>query len=363
MSEPIRFFLPGPTYVREAVRARLTAEMVAHRSEAFGRLYRAVTERLRPIFRTEGEVLVATSSATLLMQAALQSTVGRRALHLVNGAFSGRWGEIGRSLGLESDRVEVPWGEAVDPDLLRQALRRRGYDAVTLAHSETSTGVLNPLEDLSRVVHEESDALILVDAVSSLAGAPVEVDEWELDVVLTASQKALALPPGLAFVSFSERAATRAERVERRGFYTDLLRYRDKHRAGGTIATPAVSLFRAADLQLARILEEGIERRWRRHRECLDRIAAWAGERGRAFLPDDHRSPTVSCLRPPAGVAAPSVVAGAAARGYTIGGGYGRLEPETFRIGHMGEVTPDDVDSLLGCLDEVMAQAAATAAG
>lgn len=356
MEEPIRFFLPGPTYVRREVREAMTAELIGHRSAACRELYLSVTPKLSPIFRTAGDVFVATSSATLVMQAAVQSTVRGRVLHLVCGAFSQRWHDISRSLGYAADKVEVPWGEAVDPDLVRQALRRKRYDAVAFAHSETSTGVLNPAQEIAAAVREESEALVLVDTVSSMAGARVEVDDWGLDVVLTGSQKALSLPPGLAFFSLSGRAVSRAEQVENRGFYTDLLRYRDKHQADGTITTPAISILFAADLQLGRILDEGMEARWQRHLEGQRLVTEWAESRGFAFLASHHRSPTVSCLRPPAGVEAPELVKRLAERGFTIGAGYGKLKPETIRLGHMGEVTPAAIDSVLLEIDNVLAE-------
>jgi predicted phosphoserine aminotransferase len=352
--EPIRFFLPGPAYVLEEVRAALTGPMAAHRSPVFKEVYRDVTEGLRPVFRTDGEVLTATGSATLFMESAVVSCVERDVLNLVNGAFSERFHAICRTDGKDADRIAVPWGRAVDPDLVRQALRRKRYEAVTLVHNETSTGVLQPLAELARVIREESDALILVDAVSSLGGAPVETDDWGLDVVLTASQKALALPPGLAFVHLSERAARRAEGVTRRGFYTDLLRYRDYHRGGGPITTPAVSIFYAARHQLGRIAREGIDERWRRHQACARMVAGWAGPRGVSYASDPaFTSPTVSCLRPPEGIAPAAVVAGLAERGFTVASGYGELKASTFRIGHMGEVAPADLEPLLVALDEI----------
>ncbi len=160
-----------------------------------------------------------------------------------------------------------------------------------------------------------------------------------LDVVLAGVHKALAAPPGLVCFTLSERAAERAAALPQRGFYTDLLRYRDKHRAGGTITTPAVSGVYALDRQLDRMLAEGMESRWARHRQLQAMTAAWAAERGFTFpAPEPARSPTVSCLRPPAGIAAPDLVAGLAERGFIVGGGYGPWKPETFRIGHMGEV-------------------------
>lgn len=354
-AEEIRFFLPGPAYVLEDVRRALTAPMVAHRSPEFKDLYRSVTERLKPVFRTQQEVLTATGSATLLMELAVVSTVRRDVLHLVNGAFSARWHAVSLAAGKQADRIDVPWGRAVDPDLVRQALGRKRYDAVTLVHNETSTGVVNPLEDIARGVKESSDALILVDAVSSLGGAPVETDAWGLDLVLTGGQKALALPPGLSFFTASDRALEQAETVVPRGFYTDLLRYRDKHEAAGPITTPMISAFYAADVQLDRILNEGMEARWQRHRELAEATSEWVEARGLTWACDRaHRSWTVSCLRPPPGVAAPEVVAAAAEKGYTLGPGYGDFKPTTFRIGHMGEVRPRDLARLLAVLDDVL---------
>jgi aspartate aminotransferase-like enzyme len=355
MTEPIRFFLPGPSYVLEDVRLAMARPLIGHRSPAFKELYARLAARLPAVLRTRGDVLLATASSTLVMESALVSLVRGPVLHLVNGAFSERWLAISRSVGRDADHVAVPWGEAVDPDLVRQALRRRRYDAVALVHNETSTGALNPLAELARAVREESDALVLVDTVSSLAGAPIETDDWGLDVVLAGGQKALALPPGLTLFTLSDRAAERGAAVERRGFYTDLLRYRAKHREGGTITTPAIPLVYALDLQLDRILAEGMEARWRRHGELQAATAAWAAERGFAFASAaGARSPTVSCLRPPAGISAPELVRALAEQGFTIGGGYGDWKPTTFRIGHMGEVRRADLDALLQAIDQVV---------
>ena len=160
MPEPIRFLLPGPTHVREELLAALQRPVVAHRSPAFRQLYASLGPRLQRLFRTRSEVLISTSSATLAMEIAVRSTVRRRVLCLTCGAFSERWQAISRSVGLDADRVSVPWGRAVDPSLVRSALRRRSYEAVTIAHNETSTGVMSPLAEIAAVVREESDALI-----------------------------------------------------------------------------------------------------------------------------------------------------------------------------------------------------------
>jgi aspartate aminotransferase-like enzyme len=334
--------------------------VVGHRSAEFRPVYARITDRLKPVFRTTRDCMMATSSSTLLMEAALVSLTRRDVLHLVNGSFSERWRDVGRSLGRESDEISVPWGEIVPPDLLRAALRRKRYEAVTMAHSETSTGVLNPVAELAAVVREESDALVLVDAVSSLAGAPLETDGWALDFVFSGSQKGLAAPPGLAVFAFSERAERRAESIPHRGFYGDLLRYRDKHREGGPITTAAVSLAYALDVQLERIEAEGLEARWRRHAALLAETTAWAAANGCGFASTAAgRSPTVSCLRPPAGVEAGNLVRRTKERGFTLGGGYGQFKGSTFRIGHMGEVQSLDLAALFAALSEIIEEIAA----
>ena len=353
--ERIRYFVPGPAFVRQEVREAMTREIVPHRSSSFLDLYGALSPRLQEVFRTTGDVLVATSSSTLVMEAALISTVESEVLNLTCGAFSERWHSIARSLGKSADRVSVPWGQSVDPDLVRSALRRKPYEAVTIVHNETSTGVMNPLEEIARVVREESDALVLVDAVSSLAGAPVETDAWSLDVVLAGTQKALATPPGLTVFSLSERAADRARAIQHRGFYTDLLRYRDKHRSGGTITTPAIPIVYALGYQVERILEEGLENRWQRHRRLAERAAQWvASVGGEVVAAPDARSWTVTCFKPQDGVSAPALRQRCGERGWTIGGGYGDWKSSTVRVGHMGDVQMTDLEALIVNMEECM---------
>ena len=365
-TEPIRFFLPGPAYVTEAARQAMTAPVVGHRSPTFKEVYGRLAAGLPPIFRTARDTPFATGSATLVMEMAVLNTVSSRVLSLVCGAFSERWHAISLALGKRADRVDVPWGRAVDPDLVRRALRRvraatgageRGYDAVTVVHNETSTGVVNPLAEIARAVREESDALVLTDAVSSLGGIPVETDAWGLDWVLAGSQKALAAPPGLVPFTVSERAEARAREVAPRGYYTDLIRYLDQHRKGGPITTPAVPVAYALDHQVRVIAREGLEARWARHERLRGRVDRWlegrGGELGFASAPAAGvRSPTVSCLRPPADLPAPELVGRLARAGFTLGGGYGAWKPDTFRIGHLGEVRESDLDALLEAIEE-----------
>lgn len=354
----IDFFLPGPTWVRDGVLQSLAGPMMGHRSARFKDLYASLVPRLQQVFRTQGDVLIASGSATLVMESAVISTVDSKVLNLTCGAFSERWHAISKAVGKDADRVDVSWGRAVDPDLVRQALRRQHYEAVTTVHSETSTGVLNPIQEIAQVVREESDALVLVDTVSSLGGARVEVDAWGLDVVLASTQKALAVPPGLTLFSLSERAADRAEGIENRGFYTDFIRYRDQHRKSGTVTTPALPVLYALDRQLDVIQEEGMEGRWERHLGLQAMTTKWARSRGFEYASQaGARSPTISCLRPPETLSAPELVSALAERGVVVGGGYGAWKPETFRIGHMGEVRGRDLERLFVIINEILAAA------
>lgn len=356
MEQPVRFFLPGPTWVPEEVLAAMTRQPVGHRSSEFMELYGSLSDRLKRVFRTSRDVVTVTSSGSLCWDIALASTAPTEVLCLTNGAFSERFLTAAKSRGLSVDQIAVPWGQTFDPALLRDALRRKRYQAVTLAHNETSTGVLSPLAELAEVVHAESDALLFVDAVSSLAGAELEPEPWGIDFLFTGAQKALALPPGLAFFTVSERFEARAAEVEHRGFYTDALRYLEKHRGGSTVTTPAVCTFFALDVQLDRILAEGMEARWQRHLAMRRRTEEWvAGNDFTYGSSADAPSPTVSCVKPPEEIEAPALVKALKARGVTVGGGYGKWKPTSLRIGHMGEVGLDDLEALLSTIDDVVA--------
>ena len=364
MSEDIRYFLPGPTYVPEAVRQAMTQPMMGHRSAGFKEIFRRVSEGLPAVFRTSRPVLIQTSSGSLIWDMAVVSSVRENVLNLTNGAFSERFHTTSKAWGRQADQVSVPWGQPIDPDLVRQALRRKRYEAVTLAHNETSTGVLSPLAEIAAVVRDESDALILVDGVSSVGGARAEAEEWGIDLLFTGSHKALALPPGLALVTLSERFVERAEKIENRGYYTDLLRYLKKHHDGATVTTPAMPQYFALEVQLERLASEGMEARWQRHLDLRSHTEAWAADSGFTYASDaSGASPTVSCLRPPEGVDPRELVQRMAERGFTLGGGYGAWKPETIRIGHMGEVRPGDLERLLAAIDETVAEMLAGRAG
>lgn len=359
--KPGRFFLPGPTEVHPDVLAAQAQAMIGHRGAGIQELMGRIGEGLKPIFVTEEPVFVSTSSATGLMEAAVRNgVVGGKVLALVNGAFSSRYAEIARMCGHEVEAWEVTWGGVHPADELAERLAAGHYDAVTLSQSETSTGALQDLESLAAVCRGHEGTLLLVDSVTGIPGVETRTDEWALDFVLTGSQKGFALPPGLAFGVASAAMMERAADAPGRGWYFALDRLMRQLVNNQTPATPAVSLLYALDVQLARIAEEGIETRWQRHLDMQQRTVDWIHQmrdEGVAidfFAEEGHRSPTVTTVRMPGDAGSPAVVAEMKARGWVIGGGYGKLKESTFRIGHMGDHTVGELDLLLDELADVL---------
>ncbi len=357
-----RFFLPGPVEVHPDVLEAQTRPMMGHRGADAQAFMRPIHENLQRVFRTERPVFVSTSSATGLMEAAVRNAGRTRLLSLVNGAFSKRFADIARACHFEVDEIAVPWGEAHDPDVLRARLGESAYDAVTMVHSETSTGVLNDIAGLAAVVHEFDDTLVLVDSVTGFGAAELLPDDWGLDFVLTGSQKAFALPPGLSFGVASERMMERAAEAPNRGYYFDLEFFATNHAKDQATTTPALSVLYALEVQLERMLDEGMEARWARHATLAARTWAWVGEmRGSGvdlsvMAPEGRRSPAVTAVILPDGVSGSDVTKAVIERDWLVGGGYGKLKETTIRVGHMGDHTLEGLEGLLSVLGEVLSE-------
>ena len=355
-----QFFLPGPTDVHPEILAAGQRRMIAHRGKDMTALLTGIADPLKLLFRTERQVLVGSCSATGFMEMAVRSGIRNRVLALVSGAFGERFAAIAAACGREVVRLDVPLGRTIEPDILHDAIKRSDVDAVSLVHSETSTGALAPLQELAGVVHQFDDVMLLVDAVTSLAGSPVETDAWKLDFVFTGSQKALALPPGLALGAASERMLRRAKTIPERGAYLDLVAFHEAFTAGQPTNTPAISLFFQLEKQLERIAAEGgVEARWARHEAMRKTCEAWVADVGQrhgfSYLPDEgRRSWTVSCLKLPEGRNSKTITHALLAQGWTIGSGYGKLKETTIRIGHMGDHAVPALTELLGLLERVL---------
>lgn len=355
MNEPL-LLIPGPTNVAPEIAAAATAPMIGHRGPEIRELVGDILPRLQSLLGTESPVFPLPGSATSTMEAAVRNAAPGPFLHLVNGAFSGRWSKAREACGLPGDEYAVDWGQAHDPDELRRRLGERRYAAVTLVHSETSTGVLNPLPALARVVREHSDALLLVDTVSSMTAVELSLDEWGVDVCFAGSQKAWALPPGLVVCVVSTRAIGRAADAPGRGWALDWVENASRLEDHMTPTTPPISLMQQLQEQLRRIEREGATARYARHTALQAQVLEWAGERFAPFAAAGHRSPTVTPLRAE-GFVPTELVAALRPRGIVLGTGYGKTKAELFRIGHMGELDSSRLAWALGQLDECIAEA------
>jgi aspartate aminotransferase-like enzyme len=356
MSDDCRFFVPGPTWVRPEILQELTRPMMGHRSTEFKELFRRINSDLKTLFGTGQTTFVVTSSGTGVMQAALENCVNRRVLVTICGAFSERWFNIAQSLGYEVDRLDTEWGQPIDPDALADHLasRRAHYDAVTITHNETSTGVTNDVPALASIIRDEApEALVLVDAVSSLGGIPVRFDQWNLDVCLASVQKGLALPPGITVAAVSNAALQRATKHPYRGTYFDFLEYK-KHADGDSVpSTPSIPHFYALAKQLDDMIrKETLEKRFARHRTMRDMTIDRTASFTQLAANREHASMTVSALEP-ARMQAETLRSKMKERGFTLGGGYGQWKDTTFRIGHMGDMSVESLSRMLDALDEV----------
>lgn len=353
-----RLIIPGPVEVRPEILQAQTEWMIGHRSTAFADLFARLQTKLKQAFLTQYRVFVQGSSGTGLWEGASRNCIrdGKKALHLVGGAFSERWAEVSQWNGKEVDVVQVEWGQAHTPEMVEDALKKQAYDAVCVVHNETSTGVTNPIQDIAAVVRQYEDTLLLVDTVSGFLGIELRPDEWGIDIALTSSQKAFALPPGIAFAAVSDRVLERAKQVKNRGYYFDFLAIEESLRKNNTPSTPPISLMFAADRQLDDILAEGLENRWKRHIQMRDITLNWANARGfGGFAQEGYRSPTVTTVdNRERNVNVDEMAKFMGTKGFTIDKGYGKIKGKTFRIAHMGDMSIDTLEELLAGFDEFL---------
>lgn len=348
-------FIPGPTEVDEELRQIMSMPLLGHRDPKFVATVQDVCQNLKPLFLTEQNAAFETCPGTALMEAGIRNFVprGGKTLHLVGGAFGKRWHKVSASCGRDAAAIERPMGEAHSTDEVAQHLQQHpDTAAVCITHNETSTGVIQPLADLAATVRQHApDAMIMVDVVTSLAGAELRFDDWGLDWAFAGTQKCLALPPGLGVYAVSDRALQRAATVDERGFLFDMVKAVPDTVSGKPTATPCVPLVYALQRQLHRIHEEGLESRWQRHLDLQAHTLGWAEGRGYAPFVQQaaHRSPTVSCIDAK-GADVEALAKNAAAAGFKMDKGYGDLKGKAFRIGHMGDHDKGRLETFLAAL-------------
>lgn len=351
-----KLFIPGPVEVKPEVLTKMATPMIGHRGSGASALQRSISEKLQQVFTTSAAILLSTSSGTGLMEGAVRSCTAARAACFSVGAFGKRWYEIAQNNGVPADCFEVPWGQANTAEQLETALSSGKYDLMTITHNETSTGVMNPLGELSSLWKRYPEVVVCVDAVSSMGGTYIPVDDWGIDICITSSQKALGLPPGLAMCSFSPKAIARAGQVEHRGFYFDLLALYDyiQSKDFQYPSTPSLSHMFALDYQLDCILQEGLEQRYARHREMAAVVRAWAREHFALFAEEKYLSDTLTTITNTRNVDVSALNQALGQRGWQISNGYGKMKDKTFRIAHMADATVGEIRALLADMDDVL---------
>ncbi|HEX8678724.1 MAG TPA: alanine--glyoxylate aminotransferase family protein [Chthoniobacterales bacterium] len=351
-----KLFIPGPVEVSEKTWTAFRRPMIGHRGEAFKALYRNIHPRLQELFGTKQPVFLSTSSAWGVMEGAVRNVVSKRVLNCMCGAFSDKWLDVSRRCGKQAEPLQVDWGKHIDPRQLDQRLATGDFDAVTLIHNETSTGVMNPLNEICAVARKYPDVVLIVDTVSSFSTVPIAMDELGIDVLLTGSQKALALPPGFSLFAVSAKAFARAEQQDDRGYYFDFLEFKKNQATDMTPTTPSVAHIHALESKLDEIFEEGLTNRYERHARTNRLVHDWVRNRGFEFFAEEgYRSVGLTCVRNNRGIDVAALVKQLRAKHHlVIDGGYGKIKGQTFRLSNMGDETDETVSHLLACLDDCL---------
>ena len=361
MRDKTFLMIPGPAPVPESVMLDIARHPIGHRSSEFSKVLENVYTNLKYVFRTKNDVFVYTSSGTGAMCAALDNLVneGDHVLSLVLGNFGNRWAKIAASRGAIVEKIEVPTGEVIDPDVLRKRLAEdtdKKIKIVTLTHSETSTGAANDIKTLCSIIREHG-ALSVVDGVTSVCAMECKPDEWGIDVLVSGSQKGFMIPPGLAFLVASEKAWKVYEECKHPGFYWDWAAYRKSTQANSTPFTPAVNLFVGLNTALEMIKKEGIDNMNARHkRHCMALRAAIRAIGLELVVKDDNKaSHSITSILPPDGITVPDIRKVIKEDfDIVVANGQNELKDKIFRMGTLGFVCDRDLISAVGALEATL---------
>jgi aspartate aminotransferase-like enzyme len=353
-----KLFIPGPIEVSAITYDAFCRPMVGHRSKDFQELYARVQPGLKQLMGTSQPCFVNTGSAWSVMEASLRNLVSKKVLTCMKGAFSDKWYDVAIKCGKQAEKLQVEWGQPILAQDIDAKLATGEFDAITLIHNETSTGTMSPLEEIAQVVKKYPDVLFIVDVVSSLSVKKISFDELGLDVMLAGTQKALALPPGAAVFTVSEKAFAKAATLKDRGYYLDFLEFKKNHESDMTPCTPSISHFYALESKLGEMLAEGFDQRYARHLKMAQLTRAWALKNGfELFARPGYESISLTCVKNTrnADIAALNKWL-KTTHGAIIDGGYGKIKGSTFRISHMGDENIATIMELLSWLDEGLAK-------
>ena len=351
-----RLFIPGPVDVAPDVLEKMGTQMIGHRTKDATVLQKSISDKMRKVMYTNNEILLSTSSGSGLMEGAVRSCTRKRAAVFSVGAFGDRWYKMAKANGVPADLFSSELGQPTTAKMVEEALATGKYDLITITHNETSTGVMNPVEEIAEVLKKYPEVIFCLDTVSSLGGTYIPVDELGVDICITSTQKCLGLPPGLAICSISQKAVDAAKQVENRGLYFDLLdlyNYIQK-KDYQYPSTPSLSHMYALDYQLDKMLTEGLDNRFARHMEMAKYVREWANKNFEILPEEKYASNTLTTIRNTKEISIKDLNNKLGERGYMISNGYGDLKDVTFRIAHMAETTLEDIKVLLNIIDEIL---------
>jgi aspartate aminotransferase-like enzyme len=353
-----KLFIPGPIAVSDKTLRAMAQPMIGHRSTDFVALYQSLQPDLQALFYTKDAVYISTSSAWGSMEGAIRNVVKKKVLNCMNGAFSDKWNDVALRCGKQATALKAEWGQPVDPEAVRRELATGAYDAITLIHNETSCGCMSDLGAIMAVVRQFPEVISIVDTVSSFSALPIKKDELGIDVFITGSQKALALPPGLSLLSVSKRALDRAAQVEGRGYYFDFVEFQKNHENGMTPSTPVIPLIYALKSKLEDIKAEGVEKRYARHARLNKMVRDHVGAKGFKLFPKEgYGSVTLNCFANTLNIDLAALNKTLKSKHkLVIDGGYGKLKGKTFRISNMGDETDETIAAMLKSFDAALAE-------
>jgi aspartate aminotransferase-like enzyme len=358
----VKLHIPGPIEVSEKTFKAMCSPMIGHRGQGFKDLYAKVQPQLQQLLSTRQLVYLSTSSAWGVMEGAIRNLATKKVLNCMCGAFSDKWLDVSKRCGKEAEALQVPWGSPITALEVEKKLATGQFDALTLIHNETSTGVMSPLSEIAALKKKFPDVMFIVDAVSSMSAVPMKFDELGIDVLLAGTQKAFALPPGLAVFTCSPAALAKAATVKDRGYYFDFVEFQKNAEQSMTPSTPSISHVFALASKLDEFFAEGLENRYARHQKTNKLVRDWAAKHGFTLFPDaGFESITLTCVNNGAKPGGRTVDVAKLQKlvkdqGFLIDGGYGKIKGTTFRISNMGDETEASMQPLLAALDNAMKQ-------
>jgi aspartate aminotransferase-like enzyme len=358
----VKLHIPGPVEVSDKTFQAFRSPMIGHRGQGFKDLYAKMQPQLQQLLSTKQLVCLSTSSAWGVMEGAIRNLVAKKVLNCMCGAFSDKWLDVSKRCGKDAEGLQVDWGSPLRAEAIDRKLATGQFDALTLIHNETSTGTMSPLVEIAALKQKYPDVMFIVDAVSSMSAVPLNFDDLGIDVLLAGTQKAFALPPGLAVFVCSPAALAKAAKMKDRGYYFDFVEFQKNAEQSMTPSTPSIGHVYALSSKLDDFFAEGLDARYARHKKLAEMTRAWAAKHGFTLFPENgFESLTLTCVNNGAKPGGHTIDVAKFQKlvkdqGFLIDGGYGKIKGTTFRVSNMGDETEATMNTLYAAMDKAIAQ-------